>query len=75
MKVEFSNGGPADGRIQEIDGMPETILVYALSDSPGKIELEKPTERVAVVTHVYRSASRLTRDGAQIFDYKGRTRS
>jgi hypothetical protein len=72
MKVEFSQGGPADGRVQEIEGTPETLLIYELA--PGKIQDMKPDTGVPIITHVYRSASKLTRDGAHVFTYRGRTR-
>ena len=71
MKVEFANGGPVDGMVREVEGTPETILVYALNE-PGKVEFAKP-DAVGVITHVYRSATRLTKDGATVFDYRGRT--
>jgi len=72
MKIEFAGGGPADGRVGEYEGTPETLLVFELA--PGKLAESKPDEGVPKITHVYRSASKLSRDGAVLFTYRGRAK-
>lgn len=73
MRVEFAGGGPADGKVQEEPGTPETLLVYELA--PGKLATSKPEDHPSVITHVYRSAHRITNGANHIFTYRGRART
>ena len=72
MNIEFSGGGPADGQLREIQGTPETLLLFELA--PGKLSETQPEAHVPKITHVYRAAHRIGRDGAHVFMYGGRVR-
>lgn len=71
MKIEFANGGPADGTVQEAPDVTEFIDVYSLVSNPGKWLTEPPEAEVSTVIHRYQNAKRVSRNGHRIFDYTG----
>lgn len=78
VRVEFAGGGPADGTKRELPRADSYVRIHQLRSEPKWWEDGAGPDGVAhssTITHLYRQANRLSKDGYQIYEYAGIERS